>query len=74
MTTETAQLRSRLVNELQGNKCFCGARKRTMQAFCRRHYFALPPDKRQALWKGIFEGYVSAYQDARRYLKAQEGE
>lgn len=67
----TEEVRTRLVRELKGTVCFCGAKKRDMNTFCNKHYYALPPAKRQALYTGIFNGYVDAYLDARKFLEGE---
>lgn len=59
----------RLVRELEGKKCFCGARKAPMQTFCSSDYFALPKDIRNALYNRIGEGYEQAYAEARKFFK-----
>lgn len=75
MTTDhieqITQERVRLVRELQGMKCFCGAKKREMMTFCAKHYFALPKPMRDALYRGVCDGYEQAYAEARKYLEAK---
>lgn len=62
----------RLVRELEGRKCFCGARKAPMSTFCSSDYFALPKAMRDALYNRIGEGYEQAYETAREFLKVKE--
>jgi hypothetical protein len=69
-TIEKAADHVRLVRELEGKKCFCGARKAPMQTFCSSDYFALPKALREALYSRIGEGYEEAYAEARNYLSA----
>lgn len=59
-----------LVRELAGDVCFCGARKTPRQTFCRRHYFALTPMMRAALYNRMGQGYEEAYGAARRVFQA----
>lgn len=68
---QIAGKRFELARELQGVKCFCSAKKRAMQTFCRKDYFALPPAIRTALYKGVFDGYVEAYAEARKFLEGR---
>jgi hypothetical protein len=69
LTLETgARFAALAVKELQSETCYCGAKKRGMQTFCRKDYYALPPKMRQALYNRIGEGYEEAYQEARKYL------
>jgi hypothetical protein len=72
-TIEKAADLVRLVRELEGKKCFCGARKAPMATFCSNDYFALPKPMRDALYNRIGEGYEEAVSDARKYLEAQKG-
>jgi hypothetical protein len=67
--TQNAKRRIELARELQRTQCYCGAKKRAKQTFCRREYFALPVAMRSALYQGIFDGYVEAYDAARKYLE-----
>lgn len=56
------------VKELGSEECYCGAKKRSMQTFCRAEYYALPVEMRMALYNRIGNGYKEAYQDAREFL------
>jgi len=53
-----------LIRELRGNVCRCGKPKQPKQTFCRKCYFSLPEEKRQALYSRVGEGYAEAYEDA----------
>lgn len=54
--------------ELKSEACYCGARKASLQTFCRREYYSLPVRMRHALYNRIGQGYEEAYQAARKYL------
>lgn len=74
MNSELEQIgreRIRIVRELEGKKCFCGAKKTVMQTFCKRDYFALPKHMRDALYNRVCDGYEEAYAEARKYLEAK---
>jgi hypothetical protein len=64
----TKDERTRILRELQTNKCFCGAKKAMSQTFCRPHYSSLPPGLRSALYQRFGEGYEEAYTTAREYF------
>lgn len=59
-----------LVQELKGSVCRCGAPKNGAHTFCGKCYFALPLNRRQALYQRIGEGYEAAYQEAVDFLRA----
>lgn len=59
----------RLVRELEGRKCFCGAKKNSMNTFCPKHYFSLSKPMREALYNRVGQGYEEAYAAARHFLK-----
>ena len=69
----SAELANRLVKELVGTKCTCGAQKRSKQTFCRNCYYSLPRDTRNSLYNRIGEGYEEAYLNAVEILK-EKGE
>jgi hypothetical protein len=50
-----------LIGELRGKTCRCGKRKASGETFCRDCYFRLPPRMRQALYRGLGNGYEEAY-------------
>lgn len=54
----------RLVAELAGTECRCGETKKAKQTFCRKCFFKLPRDLRNALYQRIGQGYEQAYQAA----------
>lgn len=61
-----------LFNELEGEKCRCGAKKVSMQTFCGKCYRSLSPEKRRALYNRIGQGYEEAYADAVNFLDGDE--
>jgi hypothetical protein len=73
MITQLTQLeRRQLLDERQGAKCHCGARKPKGQSFCNTHYNALPAELRPKLRLLFGKGYEPAYLQARAYLKSVE--
>lgn len=64
----------RIHRDLQSTKCFCRRRKREGEAFCNRHYCALPQQMRIALYQGFGQGYEQAYGEARKYFEEQKAE
>lgn len=58
-----------LVKELVGAVCRCGAPKNGAHTFCGKCYFALPLNRRQALYQSIGEGYEEAYAAALAVLR-----
>lgn len=58
-----------LVQELKGLVCRCGAPKNAAHTFCGKCYFALPLNRRQALYQRIGEGYEEAYAAALAVLR-----
>lgn len=61
-------LQIKLIKELKGKDCKCGAMKKEMQTFCKRCYFSLPPKMRDRLYDRIDEGYEAAYAAACEFL------
>lgn len=59
----------KLLNEFEGTRCRCGARKMRRQSFCRRCYYSLPKKLRINLYRRIGRGYEEAYQVAVDYLE-----
>jgi hypothetical protein len=68
LTLESKNWDMLAVKELGSETCYCGARKRSMQTFCRAEYYALPVEMRHALYDRIGAGYKEAYQSAREHL------
>lgn len=69
LTLETgARFAALAVKELKSETCYCGAKKASMQTFCRAEYSALPRKMRSAIYNRIGDGYEEAYQEARKYL------
>jgi hypothetical protein len=64
----TKDERIRILRELAEPKCFCGAKKAMMQAFCRPHYSSLPKWMRDRLYQRAGDGYEDAYTAAREYF------
>lgn len=50
-----------MYEELLGLRCRCGAVKVPRQTFCRRCFYALPPEFRRALYLKFGKGYEDAY-------------
>jgi len=65
----TEDERIRILRELAGAKCYCGARKTRQQTFCRLHYSMLPGRMRSMLYQRFGAGYEEAYTEAREWLK-----
>lgn len=72
MNQFTKEERLAMLEELKGQKCYCGARKAKMQTFCRAQYSSLPPRMRSALYQRFGDGYEEAYTKARKYLEEQK--
>lgn len=64
----TNQDRSRLLDELKGDRCFCGKRKQRLNAFCRKHFSSLSPKVQKALIQRFGSGYEEAYVEARSHF------
>lgn len=60
-----------LIDELLGNQCRCGSKKKTRQTFCRACYFKLPGRVRASLYNRVGEGYEEAYANAVEFLDRQ---
>lgn len=67
-TEITKEERYRILRELAGAKCYCGAKKAMQQTFCRPHYSSLPGRMRSMLYQRFGHGYEEAYTEARKYL------
>jgi hypothetical protein len=61
----------RLVRELRGNICRCGAPKQPLRTFCGPCYRALPPEQQKAIHRRLWDGYEDAYAAAADFLDAQ---
>lgn len=62
-------LQTRLIQELVGTDCVCGARKPSQMTHCRKCYFALPEPARSALYSLVGHGYEEAYAESLRLLR-----
>jgi hypothetical protein len=49
--------------------CLCGLVKDSNRPFCKDCYFALPEGLRSGLYKLMSEGWVTAWDEARDWLK-----
>jgi hypothetical protein len=54
-----------------GSCDICGHAKAAKTAFCRKCYYSLPADKRQALWQPVGHGFEEAYDDALAWITDQ---
>ena len=55
-------------DELYGNVCQCGNRKKPKMSFCPSCYYRLPLEMREALYRLFCGGYREAYDAAVEYL------
>jgi hypothetical protein len=55
---------------LRGTSCVCGDPKLPGKSFCRRDYFKLPKELRNALYQRA--GYLDAFRAALAFLKLEE--
>lgn len=62
----------KLLRELAGTVCRCGAKKKSRQTFCGRCYHSLPRSVALALYRRVGDGYEEAYAKALKHLKAGE--
>jgi len=67
MSTSLEETRA-LLHELLGRVCFCGAKKRARQTFCRACFFRLPKPLATPLYHRFGQAYEEAYAEARRFL------
>ena len=63
--------RRKLNQELLGEQCRCGSKKRRTSTFCKPCYLSLPEEVRSGLKKRLGEGYEDAYQMACRMLNRE---
>jgi hypothetical protein len=59
-----------IYENLRGRVCACGDPKLDGKSFCRRDYFRLPNELRNALYQRA--GYVDAFRAALKYLDLEE--
>lgn len=65
--------RNELLHSLASEVCpHCGATKTPRMTFCRKDYYALPKEMRQALYHRFGNGYEEAFHAAAAYLKASQ--
>lgn len=58
--------------EFEELKCsVCGNQKAKGMSFCRKCYFSLPPEMRQALYERFGSGYEEAYHEAKDWLNGE---
>lgn len=57
------------LDELNSDKCVCGAKKRQRESFCRGCFYALPGDTRRRLYRDIWHGYSEIYAAAKQWLR-----
>jgi hypothetical protein len=60
---------NKLIRELSGVQCACGAVKKSNQPFCVSCHAALSPGQRKALFRRVGEGYEEAYASAIHSLR-----
>ena len=58
-----------ILRSLAGTICVCGEKKGSRKSHCRGCYFALPPEKKQALYYQFNFGYQEAFLDSIKYLQ-----
>ena len=58
-----------ILRSLAGTVCVCGATKVERRSHCRKCYYSLPPDKRQALYLQFNSGYQEAFLDSVKHLQ-----
>ncbi len=58
------------VRELGAVRCAsCGGAKARGKSFCGACWYALPEGLRRGLWKTLSEGYATAYDEAKEWLR-----
>jgi len=60
-----------LVEELAGDVCRCGKRKKKRQTFCSKCYFSLSASQRADLYNTVGFGYEEAYEAAVKTLESK---
>lgn len=63
-----------LMGELLGTQCRCGATKAKRTSFCRKCFYTLPRERRDALYQRVGQGYEQAYEAACEYLNARRSD
>ena len=58
-----------LIRKLRGTECVCGGSKQARMSHCRKCYWALPPEMRQAMYRLMGKGYEEAYKTSLAELK-----
>jgi hypothetical protein len=58
---------SAIYDDLRGDICLCGGYKKPGRSFCKHHYFRLPKNLQDALYKRA--GYCETFLAAARQLK-----
>lgn len=72
MTPMRESLQAEAVRELGALLCsVCGKPKQKGRSFCGPCYHTLPPEMQRALYKTLSEGYASAFDEARTWLKVE---
>lgn len=57
-----------VLQDFLGERCVCGAPKRSRMSHCGRCYHSLPKPMQSALWKRFGEGYEEAYSESVEWL------
>jgi hypothetical protein len=71
VTTKLAEDNDHGIYEnLRGTECVCGGEKRAGRSFCRRDYFKLPQELRNALYRR--DGYADTFRRALALLGLAE--
>jgi hypothetical protein len=69
----TTPERTAMLQELIGETCRCGRKKRRRETFCRGCYYALSSSDRKRLYDRFGEGYETAYKTAVEILDRKGG-
>ena len=65
-------LEQQAIRELGETVCpGCAGPKQRKRSFCGPCYFSLPPAMQKALYKPLSEGYATAYDEAKTWLKVE---
>jgi hypothetical protein len=59
-----------IYDNLRGTECVCSGEKRAGRSFCRRDYFKLPQELRNALYRR--DGYPDTFRRALAFLGLEE--
>ena len=57
------------LRDLASEKCYCGMAKQKKRSFCAPCYFTLQKPMQIALYKTMDEGYGTAYDEAKDWLR-----